>query len=196
MHVAAMFRNYTFASPLDIRQWVWEWLLISAVPEHLDSNSSWFWMSHFSPRLIPVNVTHSPASAPQTFLSLPLFISLPSSLCFRQPSFLCLCGYPEEAALMRVRQDPLTNFCLTSSLTQVRPMSTSPLKGGATPLTTPTSSNFPIPTLLWRVWIISSRLVILLVQGHYKPKVYLVFYAFTSVCVQSNSYPFKVYYIW
>lgn len=157
MHVAAMFRNYTFASPLDIRQWVWEWLLISAVLEHLDSNSSWFWMSHFSPCLIPV----IPVRHRRFFLSL---LSSPFFIMLRQPSFLCLCGYPEEAALMRVRQDPLTNFCLTSSLTQVRPMSTSALKGGATHLTTPTSSNFPFPTLLWRVWIISSRLVILLIS--------------------------------
>jgi len=37
MHVAAVFRNDIFASPVDIRQWMWDWLLISAVLEHLDT---------------------------------------------------------------------------------------------------------------------------------------------------------------
>ncbi len=76
-----------FASPLDIRQCVGEWLVISAVLKGLDSNWSWFWMSHCSPPLIPVNLTHSPPSTPQAFLS--LFTSrpsLPPSLCFHQPS--------------------------------------------------------------------------------------------------------------
>lgn len=98
-------------------------------------------MSHCSPPLIPANLTHSPANRPQAFFLLSFHLpSFPSS-----SSLLGLSGYPEEASLIRVCQDPLTSFCLTSSNSDTTHVQASP------PLwldTTPTSNNFLIYALV------------------------------------------------